>query len=309
MEVLVRLLAPGLRVDARDGHSVGFRTVAFEDPAGRSVDGLEVKARATVRWRSRRTAGDRAGVLALGILDLVLRWPTSSTDVTVWLNGQQVRSGQDITNWQAYEWVSVLSWGALPNATASITPDAVGRFETLWAAAVTSSGRTDELLGPLALASSAASASHPYDRVQSLWSALELLYPRGGDLKRIDLITMGSPSFADDEGGRSPDLCGRLLRYRARMASDPWLYEKVRSALSRKPLTRLDRVRSATVVCYAVRCKIVHGEWARSRNGHRTEARAAEQWLWQLLEREVEVRLMGARLNPIVAMGRASFTV
>lgn len=43
--------------------------------------------------------------------------------------------------------------------------------------------------------------------------------------------------------------------------------------------------------------------WARFRDDRRLEAGAAESWLWQLLEREIELRLAGRRLEAIRAVG------
>lgn len=67
------------------------------------------------------------------------------------------------------------------------------------------------------------------------------------------------------------------------------------------------RVRVATLAAYAIRSKIVHGQWARNRDDRRAEADAAEQWLWQLVEREVEIRLTDMRLDPIQAHGLRRF--
>jgi len=66
-------------------------------------------------------------------------------------------------------------------------------------------------------------------------------------------------------------------------------------------------VRVASAIAYAFRSKIVHGQWARFREDHRLEAGAATQWLWQLLEREIELRLTGRRLEPLRAAGAAKF--
>lgn len=63
----------------------------------------------------------------------------------------------------------------------------------------------------------------------------------------------------------------------------------------------------ATAIAYAFRSTIVHGQWARFREDHRLEAGTAEQWLWQLLEREVELRVAGRRLKPLRAAGSAKF--
>jgi hypothetical protein len=63
------------------------------------------------------------------------------------------------------------------------------------------------------------------------------------------------------------------------------------------------RGRVATVAAYAVRSLIVHGQWARFRVDRRREAGAAEAWLWQILEREIELRIAGRRLHPIQVVG------
>lgn len=191
---------------------------------------------------------------------------------------------------------------------ATISEGAQQRIEQLWCTAIKAPPLTLELLpGPLALASSAASATNPYDRVMSLWSGLELLYPGMSERKRIDALVTRDPSFAEVEDLRGAKHCRQLLRYRSKLAHDSWLRPGVRAFLQAKPSRAADRVEVAAVVAYAIRCKIVHGQWARTRDDRRIEARAAERWLWQLLEREIELRLTGARLSPIRAIGWTQF--
>jgi hypothetical protein len=59
----------------------------------------------------------------------------------------------------------------------------------------------------------------------------------------------------------------------------------------------------ATVLAYAIRSEIVHGQWPRFLDDRRLEAGAAEGWLWQLVEREIEMRLAGQRLDVVRAVG------
>jgi hypothetical protein len=141
----------------------------------------------------------------------------------------------------------------------------------------------------------------------SLWSGIELLYPVKGDLNKIEAILTRDPSFADVEDPRGAKHCGQLFSYRSELAQDQWLHRPVRAALQTEPATALERVKVATVVAYAIRCKIVHGQWARTRNDRRIEAGAAERWLWQLIEREIELRLTRGRLAPIRAITSTLF--
>lgn len=93
--------------------------------------------------------------------------------------------------------------------------------------------------------------------------------------------------------------CARLLKFRALLAKDPWLHAPIRSRLATRPNGAQQRVEAATFMAYAIRSLIVHGQWARAREAHRREARAAESWLWQLVEREIELRLVSSRLEPV----------
>ncbi|MGD0862762.1 MAG: hypothetical protein ABSA21_08355 [Candidatus Limnocylindrales bacterium] len=305
MKVLVRVIAPGCKVEPYIGQHLSVQPVIVQE----HVDGFEAELSAVTNWRSLSLAADRAGVLALGVIDLVLRWPLSDVHLRIELDGKAAQKPRDISRWQPYEWVPVFSWGgSLTPTVATVSDNGLCRIERLWCASISAPLTSlDALLGPLAEASSAAEATNPYDRVRALWSALELLYPRMGELRRIDAILGQSPSFAQVEEARGSKPYRRLLGYRGRLARDPWLYLPVRSALLTEPSTAIERVRVATVVSYAIRCKIAHGQWARNRDDRRLEAGAAERWLWQLLEREVEIRLAGSRLDPIRALGTIRF--
>lgn len=284
------------------GEYVSFQPVIVQG----HVDGFEAQASAVTNWRSPGVATDRAGVVALGVMDLVLRWPLSDVHLTIEIDGKAAGQSRDISSWQPYEWVSVFRWGgSLTPSVATLSSDALRRIEQLWCASVRAPLATlDSLLGPLAQASSAATASNPYDRIMPLWSGLELIYPRMRDLRRIDAIVGRDPSFAQVERARASKLCQQLLGYRGGLARDAWLHPPIRTALRAKPSTAAERVRVATLVAYAIRGKIVHGQWARTRDDRRLEAGAAERWLWQLLEREIELRLTGGRLDPIRAIGQ-----
>jgi len=260
------------------------------------------------RWRSERLTRDWAGVVASGVLDLVLRWPTTGvqTDVTVSGHRPPARS-YHIAELATYEVGSPLGGGpALPRTVLTIGKDLAIRMDELWTAAFAlSSGRVDVILGGLIQASSAAAASHPFDRVMPVWTGLELLYPGTRDLTRIDRITRTDPTFAKTEGPRGSGASRVLLRHRAELFRDPWLHTGVKRRLGQPPKGIQERVETATVAAYAIRSLIVHGRWARAREDRRNEARAAESWLWQLLEREIELRLMGSRLPPIASPGAA----
>jgi hypothetical protein len=153
----------------------------------------------------------------------------------------------------------------------------------------------DSLLGCFAQASAAAGGAHPFDRVAPLWSGLELMYPGEKDLQRIDTTGL-DPSFASVEWPRGQGICAQLLAFRRQLAHDSWLYQAVRKRLQARPRSRQQKLVVATVLAYAIRSLIVHGRWARANPEHRVAARAAEAWLWQMLERSIEDRVVGTRL-------------
>jgi hypothetical protein len=304
--VRIRLLltVPGCKVEPYNGEDASMQPTVLDD-----VDGFEAEMSAVTRWRSLGVAADRVGVVAVGILDLVLRWPFADVWLTVEINDQDVQQSRKIPGWQSYEWVETLIGGfRAPRSVATISADAQRRIEQLWRASIRAPlPILEHLLGPLALASSAASATNSFDRVMWLWSALELLYPRMSETKRIEAIVKRDASFGNVEEPRGAKTCAQLLRYRNTFARDSWIRSGLQAALQRKPSTAAERVELATLVAYAIRCKIAHGQWARVRDDRRAEAGAAERWLWQILEREVELRLTGRRLDPIRAIERTRF--
>lgn len=299
MKIKALLTVPGCKVEPYVGEDVSFQPIVLDD-----VDAFEAEMSAVTNWRSLGLTADRAGVVALGVIDIVLRWPLFHVWLSVETNGQQVRESRNVSRWQPYEWLETsLAGYRPPRSVVTISNNAQRRIEQLWRATMHAPPSIlEHLLGPLALASSAASATNPYDRVVSLWSGLELLYPGMGEMKRIEAILTRDPSFADVEDPRGAKHCRQLLSYRSDLARDLWLHRPVRAALQTTPSRASERVEVATFVAYAIRCKIVHGQWARTRDARRLEAGAAERWLWQLLEREMELRLMGARLVPIRAI-------
>jgi hypothetical protein len=298
------LAAPGCKVEPYLGDGVSFQPIVLND-----VDGFEAEMTAVTNWRSLRVTTDRAGVVALGVVDLVLRWPLFNVWLTVEIDGQEVQHSRTISGWQSYEWLETSLGGYRPpRAVATISEDARRRIEQLWHATIHAPlPILEHLLGPLALASSAASATNPFDRVMWLWSGLEILYPRMRERERIEAIVGRDPSFAEIEEPRGAKTCAQLLRYRNTLAHDSWLRPGLMTAFQRKPSTAAERVEVVTLVAYAIRCKIAHGQWARIRDDRRAEAGAAERWLWQVLEREIELRLTGGRLAPIRAIERARF--
>lgn len=189
-----------------------------------------------------------------------------------------------------------------------VNQGALERIELLWSLAMgLPVQELDLLIGPLSQGSSAASARHPFDRVPPLWSALELIYPGGKDLDRIDRI-LSDPTLPSVEAAHWSKEGRRILTYRARLARDPWLHAPVVNQLLVPPTSDRDRARVATVASYAVRSMIVHGQWARFRDDRRLEAGAAAAWFWQILEREMELRLAQRRLDAIRVVGSTTIS-
>ena len=313
MKVQVQILAPGYKALRQTGSVATFRPVKFRDPNGAEVDGLQADLDARPRrWRSPLLAGDRAGVLMSGVMDLVLKWPSQGVQTAVSIDGRNLPTrSYELAELAIYEIGDLLAGGRpLPGFVLTVTSELLARIDELWAAGLNAStGVLEAMLGCLAQVSSAAAATHPYDRVTPLWSGLELLYPeQKRDMGRIDAITRGDPAFATEEEARGASTCSQLLAYRSTLAIDPWLHGSVRKRLQSKAKTSQERVEAATVLAYAIRSKIVHGQWARTREDRRSEAGAAEAWLWQLVERELELRLVGSRL-PAVRSPGAAFSV
>jgi hypothetical protein len=308
----VEVLAPGFIVPPWAGPAATFQRATFKDGVGREVEGFRAELTASFRGRSKDLAVDRAAVVAQALLDLLLRWPLAEPQIRVTVNGVLLGRPRDISLLQPYEVGAILGGGPeLPRALLTVDAEVPARIELVWSLVLKKPVAVlDQLLGPLSQASTAAAASHPFDRVTPLWSAVELLYPRlHNDLSRIDAITFLDPKTAADEVARGDPVLRRLLSFRSRLARDTWFYPPVRQRLAQSTRSNLGRVRVATTIAYAVRCKIVHGQWARFRDDHRLEAGAAERWLWQLLEREVELRVTGGRLEPLRAAGAAKFGV
>jgi hypothetical protein len=311
VKVNVHVIGPGYKVQAQTEAISSFRPIRFRDVEGQEIDGAEINIDAAPRWRSERLTRDRAGVVSSGVMDLVLRWPAPGVQAEVTVSGRRPPArSYHIAELATYELGDLLGGGpALPRSVLTIGTDLMVRMDELWAAAFAlSSTSIDAILGGLVQASSAAAASHPFDRVMPIWTGLELLHPAMKDLTRIDRITRADSTFAKAEWQRGSGACRVLLRHRPALLRDPWLYAAVKLRLSNPPKTTQERVEVATVVAYAIRSLIVHGRWARAREDRRAEARAAESWLWQLLEREIEHRLVGSRLPPIGSPG-AAFTI
>jgi hypothetical protein len=313
MRVQVLVLAPGLQAEPYQASVSTFHKVRFRDRAGVELMGLGVEIDARPHyWRSSRLVIERVDVLLGGILDLRLRWPMPGTSVQVKVDGAATPTrAHHIDELAPYELADILGGlPPLPRSILSVSRDELVRIDLLWSAGLATCKQSlEELLGPLTQASTAAAATHPYDRVTPLWSALELLTPDiSGDLRRIDAL-LSQPGFADDEGARGASVIDALLLHRPALAADSWLYPPVRARLARPPTTAAERVATATVAAYAIRSKVVHGQWARARDTRRSEARAAEAWLWQLLEREIEHRLVGGRLPFVRSATSAAFTV
>lgn len=312
MRLKVGILAPGLVLEPWAGTSTKFQSATFRGPDGHAVHGFIAELTAKVGRDSRESVSERAVVVAQAVLDLLLRWPLTEPQITVTIGDKRVRRTQDISRLQPYEMGVILVGGpGLQRAQLSVGPDTPQRIGLLWSCTMgLPVTELDRLLGPLAQVSVAATAQHPFDRVVPLWSAIELLYPAPRkDLSRIDAILSSDPALAAVEATRGRPVLARLLRFRRKFAHDPWLHERVRLRLQSSPKSAADRVATATVLAYAIRSKIVHGQWARSRNERRLEAGAAEGWLWQLVEREVEMRLAGKRLDVVRTVGAGKFSV
>jgi hypothetical protein len=302
----VEILAPGFVVKPWTGKGARFERATFRDPAGRQVEGFKAELSAQSRIGSGDLAYDRAVVVAQALLDLTLRWPLAEPQIRVFVDEMPVRRSRDISKLQHYEIGAILGGApGLPRTQFTISPDVPPRIELLWSCAMVQNVRAlDRLVGPLSQASAAAAARHPFDRVTGLWAALELLYASArSDLARIDQMAALDPASAGAEVARAGPALKRLLSFRRQLAKDTWIRESVRRRLEPTPRSGADRAVVATVVAYAVRSKIVHGQWARYRDDRRLEAGAAENWLWQLLEREVELRLVGRRLDARVPDG------
>lgn len=306
MRVQVQLVATGFRAHVHKGASVRFVPGIYTGEGGVSTDMMVTIVDAHPRdWRSSRLAADRGLMLLQGLVDLVLKWPSPAAQATVVLGARTIRArSRNLSDLSMYEVGELLSGPTHPSTVFVVTQDQESRIDRLCTAAFAAPPTLlDSIVGCLAQVSAAAAGTHPYDRVTPLWSGLELLYHANKtDSARIEAITRTDPSFAREEMAYGRATCSRLLKFRAQLANDPWLYRAVRLRLVARPSGAQMRVEAATFMSYAIRSLIVHGQWARARERHRREARAAELWLWQLVEREIELRLIGFRL-PAVKTG------
>ena len=66
---------------------------------------------------------------------------------------------------------------------------------------------------------------------------------------------------------------------------------------------------AATVVAFLTRTAVAHGHWPLGGGGHRSECRAAEDWMWNLIESGVESRLTGQRLPQVGGEIRSRVTI
>ncbi len=299
MRLQVQLMLPGCR--AAPTHPAAVRVVQarIRNDSDGETECIVVVADLRLRWRSTPRAADRAAVALQGVVDLVLRWPFPAAQVTTYINSTKVDLAPlGLYARSPHEIASLIAGGVPMPKTVLVLEGAMSEriVEIAQAAFSASTVELDSLLGCFAQTSAAAGGAHPFDRVAPLWSGLELLHPGKGDLQRIDTITGTYPNFAAIEWPRGQDACAQLLALRGGLARDTWLYEAVRKRLKTRPQSRQQKLSVATVLAYAIRSLIVHGRWTRANREHREAARAAETWLWQLLERAIEYRVVGDRL-------------
>lgn len=98
MKIKVRIIAPGCKVEPYIGAYVTFQPVTLQGHG----DAFEVEASAVTNWRSPGLTADRAGVVALGVIDLVLRWPLFNVFLDIEINGQAAPRSRNISSWQPY---------------------------------------------------------------------------------------------------------------------------------------------------------------------------------------------------------------
>lgn len=90
---------------------------------------------------------------------------------------------------------------------------------------------------------------------------------------------------------------------------DPWYMPGVRGYLESQSRKKAPMMATATAIAFASRSAVAHGHWARVADDQRPVARLAEDWLWTLVQRGVELQLLGRQAPSIKAIGRSSVTV
>ena len=308
MQCEIRLLAPGFATSKPYlGEAISVDPRGFRDTSGYEVRGIEVRATFQTRWRT-RTPLERASTLALGAFDLMMRWPNDAAQYSFAVNGErQDPPGHHIDDLAAYEIGEILGGRVtLPGSIRTASDGEIARIDELIAAVVAKRARdVDRLLGPFAQISVAAAAKRPADRLGPLWSAFTLLRPHArSDSMRLRAFN-SEPNLRDERmretGWR------QLAAARTTITEDDWFAAGIRSLLAERPRSSLRQLQAATVIAYAARSAIAHGHWARVSAAPLRALKDAESWLWNLVEREIELTLFRVRLPAVVAGPSVTF--
>ena len=301
MEVRVQAIAVGYDVKDFEGAVLTVRKTALKGPGETLTPAFVADYQTRTGWRDKITSADRAAVIGAGLIDLLLKWPSDDRQIGVWIEGQRRSNSIAIDELAPYELGPILAGlPRLPNTVVTVRETTWQRVDEiagrLFALPV---GRLDPILGTLAQVSTAAAARRPADRLVPLWAALRHAAPTPrGDLAFATTHVQGR-AFTQSERERTPSWT-TLASARGSIQRDHWFHEKLRRALTGPARSVADRMKAATIVAYAFRSAVAHGHWWPM-DERRHQALAAEQWLWTLVERAIDIRVFGHRRPTVVA--------
>jgi hypothetical protein len=282
-----------------DGKVLRAQAARFKDLAGREAPALIAEFETNTSWKDTLVSHDRAEVIVSGLVDFVIRWPMVR-QMAIWTAGRTRSNSIPIDELAPYELGDILGGGApIPNYVVTLTQAALERIDQLAIAAFNAPvSRLGPVMPALAQVSVAVDGRRPFDRIGPLWSALTLAQPAGSDLAFATVFVRGS-QFVAAERERT-NAWRALFLSRSLVRRDRWFHARIREALTGRTRSVERQMQMATVFAYAFRSAIAHGHWSAIPE-RRAHALACEEWLWNLVERALEQRLLGTRLPRVRA--------
>lgn len=160
-------------------------------------------------------------------------------------------------------------------------------------------------------ASRAAASTNATDRLSAIWAAFDVLMPAGqSDISRIGKYVGGiaRSAAAGDEVRRGSAAISGLLAHARRLRRDQWLRDGLRKRLVAGSRSHHRRLEVAALSAYAVRSLVVHGQWGYLQDADRIPTHHAAQLTWQMVERAIEMELLGGRQDAIQAITARAIT-
>lgn len=277
------------------------------------VPALDIHLRVANRWGVSKSAAYDVSTVLLGIVDLVLRWPWIDAHLqSMKINGHPRLPEHDISDLQFYEWVELIQLPRGLTHRAVVAPQAVHRIDALLMGAMNgAAARRDRLLKALLHVSRAAASTNATDRLAAIWAAFDVLMAPGpSDTGRIEdfIDEIALAHAVRDESDRESTAIAGLVSQVRRLGHDRWLRQGLRSRLVLTSRSRRQRLHVAVLVAYALRSMVVHGQFGYMRDADRIPTHHAAQLTWQLVERLIELEVLGARQKPMQALTARAIT-